>query len=161
MYEQEAIKLVKTCVAFMGTIDDNRPRVRPMKPYIDREGHIWLFSSHDTHKITELTRNPRVELCILGPDREVLTLSGRIQDETKPGDSVYRALRHMILAEVPEAKHCIKDGNQDSLVIYRFILHEVSLCLADGRFTTAVNLPMQHNPDTELSLCQGGFCLMP
>lgn len=162
MYEQETIALIKNSVAFMGTIDhDNRPRVRPMKPYIDREGHIWLFSSHDTQKITELARNPRIELCIVGPHREVLTLAGRIQDETKPGTGVFRALRDLILAEVPEAKYCVKDNNLDTLVIYRFILHHISLYRPDGQYTTSVNLPMSQNPDTELALCQGGFCLIP
>jgi general stress protein 26 len=50
MYEQEVLQMIRSNLAFMGTVDGDRPRVRPMKPYIDREGHIWLFSRFDSKK---------------------------------------------------------------------------------------------------------------
>ncbi|MDR3565873.1 MAG: pyridoxamine 5'-phosphate oxidase family protein [Negativicutes bacterium] len=161
MYEQEVLHLVKSELAFMGTVDDNRPKVRPMKPYIDREGHIWLFSRFDSKKVSEMEINPRVELCFVGQNQEVLNLYGRIKDETKPGSATFRALRDMMFAEIPEMKNYFSDQDLNSLIIYRLIVHEIRYWRPSGEFTTRVNLPMEQNPDVELNMCQGGFCLMP
>lgn len=161
MYESEVIELVRSKVGFLGTIDENRPRVRPMKPYIDPEGRIWLFSRYDTKKVTELQQNPRVELCFLGDRQEVLTVYGRVKDVTKPGDPEFRVRRDFMFAGVPEMKHYIAPGDADSLVIYQLIVHEIRYMRPDCELTTRVNLPMEHDPDVELNLCQGGFCLLP
>ncbi|MDR3592620.1 MAG: pyridoxamine 5'-phosphate oxidase family protein [Negativicutes bacterium] len=161
MYEQEVLQLVKANLAYMGTVDGNRPRVRPMKPYIDREGHIWLFSRFDTRKVAELENNPRVELCFVGQEQEVLTLYGRVKDDTKHGSPTFRALRDMMFAEIPEMKNFFSEQDLNSLIIYRFVLHEIRYWRPSGEFTTRVNLPMKQDPDIELNLCQGGFCLMP
>ena len=161
MYEQEVLHLVKSELAFMGTVDDNRPKVRPMKPYIDREGHIWLFSRFDSKKVSEMEINPRVELCFVGQNQEVLNLYGRIKDETKPGSATFRALRDMMFAEIPEMKNYFSYQDHNSLIIYRLIVHEIRYWRPSGEFTTRVNLPMEQNPDVELNMCQGGFCLMP
>ena len=40
MYEQEVLSLLKTETAFLASIDGAQPRVRPMKPWVDPEGHI-------------------------------------------------------------------------------------------------------------------------
>lgn len=161
MYESEVIELVRLKVGFLGTVDENRPRVRPMKPYIDTEGRIWLFSRYDTKKVAELQQNPRIELCILGDHQEVLTIYGRVKDMTKPGDPTFRVRRDLMFADVPEMKHYIAEGNADSLVIYRLLVHEIRYMRSDCELTTRVNLPMEHDPDGELHLCQGGFCLLP
>ena len=42
MYEQEVIQLLKSETAYLGNMDDNQhPRVRPMRAYVDKEGRIW------------------------------------------------------------------------------------------------------------------------
>lgn len=161
MYEQEVLHLVKTELAFMGTVDGTRPRVRPMRPYVDKEGHIWLFSRHDSKKVAEMESNPRVELCFVGQDQEVLNLYGRIKDETKHGNASFRVLRDMMFNEIPEMKDYFKDQDLNNLVIYRFIVHEIRYWRPSGELTTRVNLPMKQNPEVELNLCQGGFCLLP
>lgn len=160
MYESEVIDIIKSEVAFMGTIDENRPHVRPMKPYIDHEGHIWLFSRYDSRKVSDLLKNPRIELCFLDKKQQVLNIYGRLKDETKAGSPTFQVIRDIMLHDMPEMKHYFKDEDKDSLVIYRLIVHEVRFMKADCEVTTRVNLPMEHDPDTELSMCQGGFCLV-
>ncbi|KYZ77818.1 hypothetical protein AXX12_17300 [Anaerosporomusa subterranea] len=161
MYEAEVINLVRSKVGFMGTIDENRPRVRPMKPYIDREGRIWLFSRYDTKKVAEMQQNPRIELCFVGDDQEVLTIYGRMKDVTKPGDPAFRVRRDMMFVDMPEMKQYIAEGDVDSIVIYQLLVHEIRYMRADCELTTRVNLPMEHDPDVEMAMCQGGFCLLP
>lgn len=160
MYETEVINLVRSKVGFMGTIDENRPRVRPMKPYIDRDGRIWLFSRYDSKKVSELLQNPRVELCFLGDEQETLNIYGRIKDITRPADPAFRVLRDMMAVDIPDMKHYISNNDINSIIIYRLIVHEIRYMRPDCELTTRVNLPMEHDPDVELALCQGGFCLL-
>ena len=161
MYEQEVLDLLKSEVAFMGTVDDFRPRVRPMKPYVDRDGHIWLFSRFDSKKVAELSQNPRIELCVVGPEQQVINLYGRVKDVTKPGSAEFRVFRDIMIVDMPEMKHYFAEKKVDDLIIYRFVVHEVRYMRENCELTTRVNLPMEQDPDVELSMCQGGFCLMP
>ena len=132
-----------------------------MKPYVDREGHIWLFSPYDTRKVVELKNNPRIEICAVGKNYEVLTITGRVRDETRPGSPVYRAMLDMMYAEMPEMKKSFPARDTTALVLFRVVVHEVRYVLADHQMVTRVNIPMEHDPDVELAMCQGGFCLMP
>ena len=160
MYEQDVLNLLKTETAYMGNIDGNQPRVRPMKAYVDREGHIWLFSPFDTRKVTELKNNPRIELCVLGKNYEVLTLTGRVRDETRPGSPLFRAMLDMMYAEMPEMKKTFPERDTTALVLYRVVVHEVRYMRQNHEMVTRVNIPMEQNPDVELAMCQGGFCLL-
>ena len=65
-----------------------------------------------------------------------------------------------MIAEIPDMKHYFKEGEEDKIVIYRLAVHEIRYMRADCELTTRVNLPMEHNPDIDLAMCQGGFCLM-
>ena len=161
MYEQEVLDLLRNETAYMGNIAGERPRVRPMKPYVDREGHIWLFSPFDTGKVAELKANPRIELCVVGKNREVLSITGRVRDETRPGSSLFRATLEMMYAEMPEMKKNFPERDTTSLVLFRVVVHEVRYFREDRQLVTRVNIPMEQNPDVELSMCQGGFCLLP
>ena len=160
MYEQDVLNLLKTETAYLGNIDGNQPRVRPMKAYVDREGHIWLFSPFDTRKVTELKNNPRIELCVLGKNYEVLTLTGRVRDETRPGSPLFRAMLDMMYAEMPEMKKTFPERDTTALVLYRVVVHEVRYMRQNHEMVTRVNIPMEQNPDVELAMCQGGFCLL-
>jgi uncharacterized pyridoxamine 5'-phosphate oxidase family protein len=160
MFEQEVLDLLKTKTAFMGNIDGNQPRVRPMQPYVDRDGHIWLFSPFETRKVIELKNNPRIELCVLGNNYEVLTLSGRVRDETRPGSPVYRAMLDMMYAEMPEMKKSFPDRDTTSLVLFRVVVHEIRYKRQGHQLVTSINIPMEQNPEIELAMCQGGFCLL-
>lgn len=160
MFEQDVIQLIKSETAFLGSYDGSRPRVRPMKPYIDPEGKIWLFSRFDTRKVAELQQYPRVEMCVLGKEGEILTLVGRVKDETRPGSSTFKALKDMMFGELPEMRRQFPDNDATALVIYRLVVHEVRFVRADHQLVTRVNLPMEQDPDVDLAMCQGGFCLL-
>lgn len=161
MYEQEVMNLLRTETVYMGNVDGEKPHVRPMQPYVDKEGHVWLFSAYDTSKVAELKVNPRIELCVVGKHYEVLTIAGRVRDETRPGSSLFRATLDMMYADMPEMRKTFPERDTTALVLYRVVVHEVKYVRPDGTLTTRVNIPMEQNPDIDLALCQGGFCLMP
>lgn len=161
MHEQEVLDLLKGETVFMGSVVGNLPRVRPMKPYVDRDGHIWLFSRFESNKVLELQENPRIELCVMGKEQEVLTVIGRVRDETRPGSPIFRATLDLMYAEVPEMRSYFQDNDTTALILYRVVVHEVRYMRKDCQLVTRVNIPMEQNPDVELALCQGGFCLLP
>jgi general stress protein 26 len=160
MFEQEVLDLVRTETAFLGNIDGDQPRVRPMKPYVDREGHIWLFSPYATHKVDELKKNPRIELCVVGKNDDMLTLTGRVKDETRPGSPLFRATLDLMYAEMPEMRKYFPERDTTSLVLFRVIVHEVRYVRQGHQLVTRVNIPMEQSPEVELEMCQGGFCLL-
>ena len=160
MYEQEVLSLIRSETAFMGNIDGERPRVRPMKPYVDREGHIWLFSPFETSKVAELKANPRIELCVVGKNGEMVTVSGRVRDETRPGSSLFRATLDLMYGEMPEMKKYFPERDTTSLVLFRVVVHEIRYFRQNQQLVTRVNIPMEHNPEVDLAMCQGGFCLL-
>ena len=160
MYEQEVLSLLKNETAFLASVDGNQPRVRPMKPWVDPEGHVWLFSRFDTKKVAEFKANPRVELCFVGKDQEVLTITGRLRDETRPGSPVFRATLDLMYGSTPEMKLYFPEKDTTGLVLYRLVIHEIRYMRQDCNLVTRVNLPMEQNPDIDLALCQGGFCLL-
>ena len=160
MYEQEVLSLLKTETAFLASIDGAQPRVRPMKPWVDPEGHIWLFSRFDTKKVAEFKANPRVEMCVVGKNQEMLTITGRLRDETRPGSPVFRATLDLMYGSTPEMKMYFPEKDTTGLVLYRLLVHEVRYMRTDCKLVTRVNLLMEQNPDVDLALCQGGFCLV-
>lgn len=44
MLNDAIISILKTQVCFLGTVHENVPRVRPMRPFVSEEGTVWLVS---------------------------------------------------------------------------------------------------------------------
>ncbi|MDR3563092.1 MAG: pyridoxamine 5'-phosphate oxidase family protein [Negativicutes bacterium] len=153
MYEQEVINLVKNNTAFMGTVDGHRPRVRPMKPYVDEAGHIWLISAAKTKKVAEIEENPRVELCVQGQG-EFVQIFGRLKP-VKPEAELLKT----IFAALPAMTNYFSGPDDPNVVIYRMTVHEVFYANQQHVLTTNVNLDTEPDWDREVSLCPGGFCL--
>ena len=66
----------------------------------------------------------------------------------------------MMYADLPEMKKQFPNRDTTSLVLFRVVVHEIRYVRADQQLVTRVNLPMEQNPDVEMALCQGGFCLL-
>ncbi|MDU2063480.1 MAG: pyridoxamine 5'-phosphate oxidase family protein [Sporomusaceae bacterium] len=159
MYEQQVIDLVKSEIAFVGTVEDNRPHVRPMYPYIDKDGHIWLFNSCETRQFSEIEKNPRVELCVYGKNGELVNIYGRLHAQL----GIQKELavqKEIIFREVPALQKYFTGPDDPKLVYYRLGIHEIRYVQDHHTATTRVNLPQEYDPDIEMALCQGGFCLV-
>ncbi|KMO85736.1 hypothetical protein AB840_11955 [Megasphaera cerevisiae DSM 20462] len=160
MYEEAVLDIIKKEPAFMASVSGERPRIRPMKAFVDEFGHIWLFSRFDSKKVEELSVNPRVELAFMGKDDSVVTLFGQVKDETKPGTPQFRLVRDAMLNTIPEMKNYFGKNEEDKIVLYQLVVHEVNYMLPDRTVTSRVNLPMTYNPEVEVTFCKGGFCLI-
>ncbi len=160
MYEEQVIHIIKNEPAFMASVDGNRPRIRPMRVFVDETGHLWLFSRFDSKKVGELAANSRIELAFMGQDKSILTISGELKDETKPGTSSFRLIRDAIFHTFPHMDAYFDEGEQDSMVLYALHVHEVHYMLPDRTVTTKVNLPMTYSAEADVTFCKGGFCLL-
>lgn len=159
MYEDKVIDIIKNETAFLASVDGNRPRIRPMRVFVDDTGHLWLFSRFDSKKVQEWQANPRVELAFTGKDQSYLTIYGTIKDQTKPGTPEYRVIRDMIFNSFPNMEKYFGEGEQDSFVLFGLDVHEVHYMLPSREVVTQVNLPMTYSAETDVAFCQGGFCL--
>ncbi|MDR3589701.1 MAG: pyridoxamine 5'-phosphate oxidase family protein [Negativicutes bacterium] len=153
MYEQDVIQLVRDNPAFLGTVDENRPRVRPMKPYIDEKGQIWLVTAAHSKKIAEITANPRAELCTLGQNEFV-----QIYGELRQDHSVTPAFIGRIFDAIPEMKEYFTGTSDPEIAVYSLAIHQISY--ARGRKVYTTGFDIKTEVDVEALLCAGGFCLV-
>ena len=49
----------------LATIEDNQPRVRPMMPHLNDDGKLLLAILAHSRTITEIKKNPKVEMCYI------------------------------------------------------------------------------------------------
>lgn len=159
MYEEQVINIIKKETAFMASVDGNRPRIRPMRVFVDDTGHLWMFSRYDSQKVAALQANPRVELAFSSRDKSYLTIYGSLNDQTKPGTPEYRVIRDFMLKTFPNMDKYFKEGEQDSFILYKLDVHEVHYMLPNREVTSQVNLPMTYSAETDVAFCKGGFCL--
>ena len=68
-------------------------------------------------------------------------------------------MRDMMLNHVPEMKHYFSENEEDSIVLYQVIVHEINYMRPDRTVVSNINLPMTYNPEVEVTFCKGGFCL--
>ena len=125
MDQREIVDIMKNRFVFMGTVEENRPHVRPMKPYIDDENNIWLMSHVDTKKIKELEGNNRVELCTLGDNNEVLRIAGQLEAEDRFNGNVLTDIKNKMFISIPQLQQFFKGPEDPSIAIYRLKVDEI------------------------------------
>ena len=83
---QESIEKIRELThgidfCMLTTIDSGHLRSRPMSTQeMDFDGELWFFTSDDTHKVTEIEKDNRVNLAYSKPDDNVyLSISGRAE----------------------------------------------------------------------------------
>jgi len=125
MDQWETFNIVKNRVFFMGTVEGNRPHVRPMRPYIDEANNIWLISHADTHKIKEIEANNRVELCTLGDDNEVLRIVGQLESEDQFDSFVLADIKNKMFIGMPQLQDFFTGPEDSSIAIYHLKVDEI------------------------------------
>lgn len=146
MFEQEALALLRSKVAFMANFDGKRPRVRPMKPFVDEKNRIWLFSHLETKKVSELSADNRVDLCIVGDLQELLRISGCVEAVTEATDDLFTATRCKLFAAMPGVGRYYTGPNDPRFVLFRLRTEEISFASRDCETTGLVEL----GPDSQM-----------
>ncbi len=140
MFEQEALALLRSKVAFMANYDGNRPRVRPMKPFVDERNRIWLFSHLETKKVSELSADNRVDLCIVGDLQEILRVSGHVEAVSAETGELFAATRRKLFTAMPGVGRYYSGPEDPLFVLFRLRVEEISFASRDCEMTGPVEL---------------------
>ena len=67
--------------AMLTTIDGGRLRSRPMSTQeVDEDGNVWFFTSDDSHKISEIEKDNRINVAYSKPDDNTfVSVAGRVE----------------------------------------------------------------------------------
>jgi len=66
MNKEEAIDIVRDAgFGFLATVENNKPHVRPMMPYLSEDGELLLALLGRSRTIPQIKANPNVEICFV------------------------------------------------------------------------------------------------
>ena len=140
MFELEALALLRSKVAFMANYDGSRPRVRPMKPFVDEQNQIWLFSHLETRKVGELTADNRVDLCIVGDMQEILRVSGWVEVVSEMTKDLFAEARQKLFSAMPGVGRYYNGPEDEKFVLFRLQTEEILFSSRDCEMIEKVDL---------------------
>ena len=104
---------------FLATVDQDRPRVRPVSPVRTDGFTVYVANLRSYHKTGELEANPSVELAYLSADHDQVRISGRAEIVTD------RALLGEIWDANPLLRHYLGSQDNPELIVYRIVPERV------------------------------------
>jgi len=124
MFSPQITAILKKQLFFLGTTCEGTPRVRPMRPFVDSEGNIWLISYKGTEKNKEIELNNKVELCTVD-NNDVLRLQGFLLQEKDIRLEEIKDIRQQIFDNLPNVKDIFKDASDANMVVYKLSVSNV------------------------------------
>ena len=121
MFSPQITTILKRQLFFLGTIYEDTPRVRPMRPFLDGNENIWLISYKGTEKNKEIERNNQVELCTVD-NNNVLRLQGLLLQEKDIRLEEIEDIRQQIFDNLPHVKEIFKSASDSNMVVYKLIV---------------------------------------
>ena len=104
---------------FLATVDQDRPRLRPVSPVRTDGFRVYVASLRSYHKTGEIAANPQVELAYLSADHDQVRISGRAEVVTDAG----------LLGEIwdanPLLRHYLGTPDNPELIVYRIVPERV------------------------------------
>ena len=125
MLDSAIISILKTQVCFLGTVHENVPRVRPMRPFVSEEGTVWLVSYKDTEKTREIEANNAVELCAVDENSNVLRLQGNLLGEERVSAEERTRVRRNIFEELASVAEFFSGAEDPAMAIYKLEIAKV------------------------------------
>ena len=96
MTTEEAIDIIRDAgFGFLATVENGRPKVRPMMPYLTEDGELLLAMLNRSRVIPQIKMNPFVEVCFV--DRKMWY--ARVSGEAKITNDI--AKKQIVFENVP------------------------------------------------------------
>jgi len=96
MTKEEALDIIADAgFGFLGTVEGNKPKVRPMMPYLTEDGQLLLALLGRSRTISQIKANPNVEICFV--DRKMWYC--RVTGEATMTDDVSK--KQIVFENVP------------------------------------------------------------
>lgn len=88
MTKDEAIDLIKDAgFGFLATAENDQPRIRPIGPYVDSDGKVFIALFSHRRSISQIKNNPKVEMCFVDRKMSYCRIAGKAKvtnnDENK------------------------------------------------------------------------------
>jgi general stress protein 26 len=120
----ELPRLARTVIAadrfpFLATVDEDRPRLRPVSPVRTDGFTVYVANLRSYHKTGELEANPKVELAYLSADHDQVRISGQAEVVTD------RALLSEIWEANPLLRYYLGSLDNPELIVYRIVPERV------------------------------------
>ena len=131
MFSPQITAILKRQLFFLFFTYEDTPRVRPMRPFLDDSGNIWLISYKGTEKNKEIDLNNKVELCTVD-NNDVLRLQGFLLQEKDMCSEEIKDIRQRIFNNLPHVKEIFKDAFDSNMVVYKLIVSNTILRSLDN-----------------------------
>jgi general stress protein 26 len=141
MFDEKILAMIKNKTLFMGTANDNVPRVRPMRPFVGQDHSIWLISYADTEKTKEIQNNQQVELCTINDNHDVLRLQGLLLMEKELDKTEVQAVRQQIFATVANIADFFTGADDVNMAIYKFQVNNIIFRILETAERPELNFP--------------------
>ena len=96
MTKDEAIDIIRDAgFGFLATVEGNKPRVRPMMPYLSESGELLLALLGRSRSISQIKANPNVEVCFVDRKMWYCRVSGEaaMSDEISKKQLVFENVK--------------------------------------------------------------------
>ena len=111
---QEVYEFLKECeVYYLGTLDGQKPRVRPFGTVDIFEDKLYIQTGKSKDVFKQMKKNPHIEICALNNDKDNWL---RISATVVPDDS-YEAKKHM-LDNYPNLQDKYSPDDDNTIVLY-------------------------------------------
>ena len=109
---EEVLTFLKGCgVYFLGTVDGDKPRVRPFGTAEIFENHLYIQTGKKKDVYKQIEKNNNVEICSYKDGRWI-----RIEGKLIPDDRV-EAKKYM-LDKNPELRNMYDENDDNTIVLY-------------------------------------------
>ncbi len=125
MFDAKVLAILKNHIFFLGTANENVPRVRPMRLFVDENENVWLISYKATEKTREIELNNKVELCTVDEENNVLRLQGRLLQEQSVDLAETKMVRRQIVEELSGMKEFFCGAADPNMIIYKLVVDNV------------------------------------
>lgn len=135
MNKEEAIDIVRDAgFGFFATIENNKPRVRPMMPYLSEDGQLLLALLGRSRTIPQIKANPNVEICFVDRKMWYCRVSGKAvisDDLTK---------KQIVFENVPMLRQYFAGPEDPNFYLAVIEIESVEAMTPHGRMPEQINL---------------------
>jgi uncharacterized pyridoxamine 5'-phosphate oxidase family protein len=135
MNKEEAIDIIRDAgFGFLATVEGNKPRVRPMMPYLSDDGELLLALLGRSRTIPQIKANPHVEVCYV--DRKMWYC--RVSGTAVISDDI--AKKKMVFENVPMLRQYFAGAEDPNFYLAVIIIESLEAMTPHSRLPESISL---------------------
>ena len=135
MTKDEALDIISDAgFGFLATLEGNKPRVRPMMPYLSEDGTLLLALLSRSRTIPQIKANPNVEVCFV--DRKMWYC--RVSGTATISDEITK--KQMVFENVPMLRQYFAGPEDPNFYLAVIEIQSVEAMTPHSRLPEVINL---------------------